>query len=120
MHTHPSLTHSLTHVTHTPHSLTHSRTHTPHSLSQDSKTKRNKYLVPYPKLDEAAKKSNHDTAYETIRTISALGCKITPPLSLAGDKGMTIQQLAREFSHAHVRTRTFRGQTCYKITKGKW
>ena len=76
--------------------------------------------MAYSKLDEATKKSNRDTAYESIRTICALGCVITPPPSSIGDEGTTIQQLAREFSHAHVRTRTFRGQTCYKITEGKW
>ena len=87
--------------------------------AQDAHTKRNCLLVPYSKLDEAALKSNCDTAYESIRTICALGCEITPPPS-TGDEGVAIQQLAREFSDAHVRARTFRGQTCYKITKGKW
>ena len=90
-----------------------------HTHVQDSQLKRNRLLVAYSKLDEATKKSNRDTAYESIRTICALGCEIIPP-SAAGDEGTTIQQLAREFSHAHVRTRTFRGQTCYKVTSGKW
>ena len=90
------------------------------SLSfQDSETKRNPLLIPYSKLDEAAKKSNYDTAYESVRTICALGCTLDPPTDRKGVS--SILQLAREFNaNSHIKTRTFRGQFCYKLKEGKW
>ena len=72
--------------------------------------------MPYCKLDRTTKKSNEDTALESVRTIMALGCVILPPT----DNTSSIQMLAREFADSHVRMRTFRGQTCYKLTTGKW
>ena len=109
--------------------------------------KRNPLLVPYSKLDAAAKKSNwyaaivcyhmskvllaelgeffytsphvsqhRDTAYESVRTISALGCTIEPP----SVQPTSIHQLGRRFTVSNVQTRTFRGQTCYRLMKGKW
>ena len=74
-------------------------------------------LVPYSKLSAAAKKSNRDTAHEAVRTVCALGCHIIPPM--LGGEG-NINQLMREFSESGSRTRTFRGQKCYKVLDGKW
>ena len=61
--------------------------------------------------------ANRDTAYESVRTICALGCCIQPPSTRLAP---SIQQLAREFSNSHARTCTFRGQTCYALKQGKW
>ena len=83
---------------------------------QDKDRKRNRLLVPYGKLDEATRKSNEDTALESVRTIIALGCTIAPPTDTGGD----IRQLARKFTDSQARIRTFRGQTCYTLTSGKW
>ena len=58
-----------------------------------------------------------DTAHESVRTICALGCTIEPPTA---NLPPSIQQLTREFAGSHVRTRTFRGQTCYTLKNGKW
>ena len=78
--------------------------------------KRNPLLVPYSKLNPAAKKSNYDTAYESVRTVCGLGCTLTPPATGGGN----INQLMREFSESGSRNRTFRGQKCYKVIDGKW
>ncbi len=73
-------------------------------------------LIPYSKLDDAGKKSNYDTAYESLRTVCGLGCTVTPPASGCGN----INELMREFSELGTKYRTFRGQKCYKVTQGKW
>lgn len=86
------------------------------AIFQDVHAKRNRLLVPYNKLSKAAKKSNYDTALESLRTVCGLGCTVTPPTS----GGMNINQLMREFSESGSRTRTFRGQKCYKVMDGKW
>lgn len=62
------------------------------------------------------KKSNLDTAFEAVRTVCGLGCTIVPPTAGGGN----INQLVREFSDSDTKSRTFRGQYCYKVTSGKW
>lgn len=40
---------------------------------------RSPHLVPYPKVDEAIKKANRDTASETVRTLLVYGYNLDPP-----------------------------------------
>ncbi len=84
---------------------------------QDKNAKRNPLLVPYCKLSDTAKQSNYSTACESVRTICRLGCSIIPPASGHGN----INQLNLQYSESTAaKARTFRGQKCYKVTKGKW
>lgn len=40
---------------------------------------RSPHLVPYPKVDDAIKKANRDTASETVRTLLVYGYNLDPP-----------------------------------------
>lgn len=46
---------------------------------QDPEMHRSPHLVPYPKVDDAIKKANRDTASETVRTLLVYGYNLDPP-----------------------------------------
>lgn len=48
-------------------------------LFQDPEMHRSPHLVPYPKVDDAIKKANRDTASETVRTLLVYGYNLDPP-----------------------------------------
>lgn len=50
-----------------------------YGLNEDSEMRRSPHLVPYPKVDEAIKKANRDTASETVRTLLVYGYMLEPP-----------------------------------------
>jgi ryanodine receptor 2 len=50
-----------------------------YGLNEDSEMRRSPHLVPYPKVDEAIKKANRDTASETVRTLLVYGYMLDPP-----------------------------------------
>ena len=50
-----------------------------YGLNEDPELLRSPHLVPYPKVDEAIKKANRDTASETVRTLLVYGYNLDPP-----------------------------------------
>ncbi|GLG95821.1 LOW QUALITY PROTEIN: ryanodine receptor-like [Gryllus bimaculatus] len=51
----------------------------------DPDMRRSPHLVPYPKVDDAIKKANRDTASETVRTLLVYGYNLDPPTGEANE-----------------------------------
>lgn len=86
-----------------------------YGLFEDPIHKRSPHLVPYNKVDESIKKANRDTSNEAVRTLIAYGYTIEAPTSEMGESAMT-----KETSESASRSRTYRAETTYAVTSGKW
>ncbi|XP_057319083.1 ryanodine receptor isoform X4 [Microplitis mediator] len=86
-----------------------------YGLNEDSEMRRSPHLVPYPKVDEAIKKANRDTASETVRTLLVYGYMLDPPT------GEQHEALLLEASRLRqLCFRTYRVEKHYAVTSGKW
>ncbi|KAJ8665342.1 hypothetical protein QAD02_007004, partial [Eretmocerus hayati] len=86
-----------------------------YGLNEDSEMRRSPHLVPYPKVDEAIKKANRDTASETVRTLLVYGYMLDPPT------GEQHEALLLEASRQRqLQFRTYRVEKHYAVSSGKW
>ncbi|XP_034937910.1 ryanodine receptor isoform X2 [Chelonus insularis] len=86
-----------------------------YGLNEDSEMRRSPHLVPYPKVDEAIKKANRDTASETVRTLLVYGYMLEPPT------GEQHEALLLEASRLRqLFFRTYRAERNYAVSSGKW
>ncbi|KAG8184852.1 hypothetical protein JTE90_012099 [Oedothorax gibbosus] len=85
-----------------------------YGLSEDSLLKRSPHLVPYQNVDDAIKKANRDTASETVRTLLTYGYILDPPSTEA------IEGAVEKDSVMKYDQRTYRAESTYAVTTGKW
>ncbi|CAH1792824.1 unnamed protein product, partial [Owenia fusiformis] len=91
-----------------------------YGVIEDQYTRRSPHLVPYNKVDPLIKKANRETANETVRTLLAYGYQLEPPTNEAGESGTSPSGLSRDLSDKKQPYRTYRGETTYAVTSGKW
>lgn len=113
-----------------------------YGLNEDSEMRRSPHLVPYPKVDEAIKKANRDTASETVRTLLVYGYMLEPPtgeqhegkiyiyiLELFSNvfktsfKNSLVFHAALLLEASRLRQlsfRTYRVEKHYAVSNGKW
>nr|XP_049707637.1 ryanodine receptor isoform X49 [Helicoverpa armigera] len=86
-----------------------------YGLNEDSDMHRSPHLVPYPKVDDAIKKANRDTASETVRTLLVYGYMLDPP---TGEQHEALLLEASKQKQADFRT--YRAEKNYAVSSGKW
>nr|XP_026484093.1 ryanodine receptor isoform X5 [Vanessa tameamea] len=86
-----------------------------YGLNEDSDMHRSPHLVPYPKVDDAIKKANRDTASETVRTLLVYGYNLDPP---TGEQHEAL--LAEASKQKQADFRTYRAEKNYAVSSGKW
>ncbi|XP_043499298.1 ryanodine receptor isoform X4 [Polistes fuscatus] len=86
-----------------------------YGLNEDSEMRRSPHLVPYPKVDEAIKKANRDTASETVRTLLVYGYMLDPP---TGEQHEALLLEANRLRQLYFRT--YRVEKHYAVNSGKW
>ncbi|XP_039761395.1 ryanodine receptor isoform X13 [Pararge aegeria] len=86
-----------------------------YGLNEDSDMHRSPHLVPYPKVDDAIKKANRDTASETVRTLLVYGYNLDPP---TGEHQEAL--LAEASKQKQADFRTYRAEKNYAVSSGKW
>ncbi|XP_043461888.1 ryanodine receptor isoform X4 [Leptopilina heterotoma] len=86
-----------------------------YGLNEDSEMRRSPHLVPYPKVDDAIKKANRDTASETVRTLLVYGYMLDPPTGEQHEALLLEASRLRQLSF-----RTYRVERHYAVTSGKW
>jgi len=82
-----------------------------YGLTEDFYNKRSHHLVPYSKVDEIIKKSNRQTASETVRTLIAYGYNLDAP---------TNEVMSKDVSEKKTSVRTYRAEIQYAVDAGKW
>ncbi|RVE49456.1 hypothetical protein evm_005887 [Chilo suppressalis] len=82
---------------------------------EDPEMHRSPHLVPYPKVDDAIKKANRDTASETVRTLLVYGYNLDPP---TGEQHEALLLEASKQKQADFRT--YRAEKNYAVSSGKW
>jgi ryanodine receptor 2 len=85
-----------------------------YGLTEDFMNKRSHHLVPYSKVDEVIKKSNKQTATETVRTLIAYGYNIEAPTLEA------VETFTKDLSGKSNLMRTYRAELIYGVDSGKW
>ncbi|XP_050555813.1 ryanodine receptor isoform X26 [Spodoptera frugiperda] len=86
-----------------------------YGLNEDPDMHRSPHLVPYPKVDDAIKKANRDTASETVRTLLVYGYNLDPP---TGEQHEALLLEASKQKQAEFRT--YRAEKNYAVGSGKW
>ncbi|XP_026743410.1 LOW QUALITY PROTEIN: ryanodine receptor [Trichoplusia ni] len=86
-----------------------------YGLNEDPDMHRSPHLVPYPKVDDAIKKANRDTASETVRTLLVYGYNLDPP---TGEQHEAL--LAEASKQKQADFRTYRAEKNYAVSSGKW
>ncbi|XP_038217167.1 ryanodine receptor isoform X31 [Zerene cesonia] len=86
-----------------------------YGLNEDPDMNRSPHLVPYPKVDDAIKKANRDTASETVRTLLVYGYNLDPP---TGEQHEAL--LAEASKQKQADFRTYRAEKNYAVSSGKW
>nr|AWV67093.1 ryanodine receptor [Mythimna separata] len=86
-----------------------------YGLNEDPDMHRSPHLVPYPKVDDAIKKANRDTASETVRTLLVYGYNLDPP---TGEQHEALLLEASKQKQADFRT--YRAEKNYAVSSGKW
>ncbi|XP_026324427.1 ryanodine receptor [Hyposmocoma kahamanoa] len=86
-----------------------------YGLNEDPEMHRSPHLVPYPKVDDAIKKANRDTASETVRTLLVYGYNLDPP---TGEQHEALLLEASKLKQADFRT--YRAEKNYAVSSGKW
>ncbi|KAI5643469.1 ryR domain-containing protein [Phthorimaea operculella] len=86
-----------------------------YGLNEDPDMQRSPHLVPYPKVDDAIKKANRDTASETVRTLLVYGYMLDPP---TGEQHEALLAEASKLKQADFRT--YRAEKNYAVSSGKW
>ncbi|XP_043283357.1 ryanodine receptor isoform X10 [Venturia canescens] len=86
-----------------------------YGLNEDSEMRRSPHLVPYPKVDEAIKKANRDTASETVRTLLVYGYMLDSPTGEQHEALLLEASRMRQLSF-----RTYRVEKHYGVSSGKW
>nr|AXA98483.1 Ryanodine receptor [Sesamia inferens] len=86
-----------------------------YGLNEDPDMHRSPHLVPYPKVDDAIKKANRDTASETVRTLLVYGYMLDPP---TGEQHEALLLEASKQKQADFRT--YRAEKNYAVGSGKW
>ncbi|TPP59596.1 Ryanodine receptor 44F [Fasciola gigantica] len=86
-----------------------------YGFTEDQAQKRSPHLVPFREVDPVIKRSNRETAIETVKTLLAYGYSL--------DLGSTdSSEAARGSATGDFTgpTRTYRGQVTRVVTRGKW
>ncbi|KAK7790957.1 hypothetical protein R5R35_007854 [Gryllus longicercus] len=86
-----------------------------YGLNEDPDMRRSPHLVPYPKVDDAIKKANRDTASETVRTLLVYGYNLDPPTGEANEALLAEASRIRQSIF-----RTYRVEKTYAVSTGKW
>ncbi|XP_072162212.1 ryanodine receptor isoform X2 [Bemisia tabaci] len=87
-----------------------------YGLNEDPDMLRSPHLVPYPKVDDAIKKANRDTASETVRTLLVYGYMLDPPTGDPNEAAL----LAEANRLRQMAFRTYRVEKNYAVSSGKW
>uniref|UniRef100_A0A914H250 Ryanodine receptor n=1 Tax=Globodera rostochiensis TaxID=31243 RepID=A0A914H250_GLORO len=80
----------------------------------DASQKRTPHLVPYDQVDERIKEANREAAAENIRSLQLFGIFLEAPVLEHDDVA------EKEMKSLRALTRTFRAESTYKVTSGKW
>ncbi|VDP80904.1 unnamed protein product [Echinostoma caproni] len=85
-----------------------------YGFMEDQAQKRSPHLVPFREVDPVIKRSNRETAIETVKTLLAYGYSV--------ELGSTDSSDATRGSTGDYTgpTRTYRGQATRAVTRGKW
>lgn len=76
--------------------------------------KRSPHLVPYENVDLRIKEANKETARETIKVLQLFGIFLESP-AIEHD-----EQAEKEFTAKKASSITYRAETSYAVTNGKW
>ncbi|KAI1309032.1 Ryanodine receptor [Halotydeus destructor] len=87
-----------------------------YGLSEDPMARRSPHLVPYHYVDEVIKRTNRDTASETVRTLLAYGYILEAPTGEASD----FDALLGRKKAAKIDFRSYRAEKTYAVTSDKW
>ncbi|XP_077528941.1 ryanodine receptor isoform X3 [Haemaphysalis longicornis] len=85
-----------------------------YGLVENQPTRRSPHLVPYKTVDDIIKKANRDTAGELVRTLLAYGYVLEPPTA------ESLEGMQSKVSSVKYDQRTYRAETTYAVTGGKW
>ncbi|XP_048731868.2 ryanodine receptor-like isoform X6 [Ostrea edulis] len=89
-----------------------------YGLFEDAANKRSPYLVPYNRVDEKIKKANREEANQVVKTLVAYGYNLEAPTSEMGESSLKAHVIEKK--EKLTKTRTYRAETTYGVTSGKW